>query len=275
MSNGEVPRVSAAEDPLEEERSIAAPSRPVISARSNKPSLSSASVEGDDEGDSNEEEQVSESKIGGPGSSMELRNLRPEEENEPEELSAVGASGESGSQELQDMSLIRQLPELRKRQQEDEQANEFEREIEAQKANPKPVRRGQRGGAGPKGPVIVELPVSYIFNQLTDKQNNIMMDNEKVCKIIQEVYEEDKLDKKTFIKPTFNESTADVNDLMTYLNKIGPKIVDDAEIDFRKKLVGGKKSKTKTRANKHKSDKIKDNMKKSRKNRKNKRSKTE
>jgi hypothetical protein len=158
------------------------------------------------------------------------------------------------------------LNELRR----EHEADEFEREIEAQK-EAQAKRRGQRGGARPKEPIIVELPVSYIFNQLTDEQNNIMMDNEKVCKIIQEVYEEDELDKKTFIKPTFNESAKDVNELMSYFNEIGPKIIEESEMDYRRKLqIGGKKARNKT--NKDKSDKMKNKKLRSRKNR---RSKTE
>jgi len=182
----------------------------------------------------------------------------------PDSSGAAGIPGASAS--------LRNFFARRKKEREHE-ADDFEREIEAQK-EAQAKRRSQRGGARPKEPVIVELPVSYIFNQLTDEQNNTMMDNEKVCKIIQEVYEEDELDKKTFIKPTFNESAKDVNELMSYFNEIGPKIIEESEMDYRRKLqIGGKKTRNKT--NKDKSDKMKNKKLRSRKNRKNRRSKTE
>ena len=226
MTNVAVPRVPSGGDPLEEERNIAASSGPVTPARSSISSLSAATGEDENEGDSNEEEVVSESKIGGPGS----------------------------SQELQDMSLIRQLPELRKRQQEDEQADEFEREIEAQKANPKkPQRRGQRGGARPQGPIIYELPSFYILNAMDDNEYDIMMknvyDNERVCKIIQEKYIDDNIGDNTFIKPYFKEENRDVNELMTYLNDIGPKIIEENELDWRRNFqTGGNKTRSRSRS---------------------------
>ena len=226
VTNVAVPRVPSGGDPLEEERNIAASSGPVTPARSSISSLSAATGEDENEGDSNEEEVVSESKIGGPGS----------------------------SQELQDMSLIRQLPELRKRQQEDEQADEFEREIEAQKANPKkPQRRGQRGGARPQGPIIYELPSFYILNAMDDNEYDIMMknvyDNERVCKIIQEKYIDDNIGDNTFIKPYFKEENRDVNELMTYLNDIGPKIIEENELDWRRNFqTGGNKTRSRSRS---------------------------
>ena len=125
----------------------------------------------------------------------------------------------------------------------------------------------QRGGARPQGPIIYELPSFYILNAMDENEYDIMMknvyDNERVCKIIQEKYIDDNIGDNTFIKPYFKQENRDVNELMTYLNDIGPKIIEEKELDWRRNFqTGGKKSRSKrSKTNKRGTKKQKRNKK--------------
>ena len=90
---------------------------------------------------------------------------------------------------------------------------------------------------------------------MDENEYDIMMknvyDNERVCKIIQEKYIDDNIGDNTFIKPYFKQENRDVNELMAYLNDIGPKIIEEKELDWRRNFqTGGKKSKSKSKKSK-------------------------
>ena len=97
----------------------------------------------------------------------------------------------------------------------------------------------QKGG----GDEIIDLPVSYIFNESNNETDKL---DSSVCFKIQEEYSKFDLGKKTFIEPYFLKDNSDPNKVLSYLDKIGPTIVDEKELEIRKKILIGGKSSIKT-----------------------------
>jgi len=156
----------------------------------------------------------------------DLSSQRSSFDSQPEQLS------EEEQKELDEGLNEIDNPQQNLSKEDEEELNDFLNQQEEE-------QNKQKGG----GDEIIDLPVSYIFNESNNETDKL---DSSVCFKIQEEYSKFDLGKKTFIEPYFLKDNSDPNKVLSYLDKIGPTIVDEKELEIRKKILIGGKSSIKT-----------------------------
>jgi hypothetical protein len=81
---------------------------------------------------------------------------------------------------------------------------------------------------------IYELPISYIFSFLTDAEKEIMSNQKEVCEVVKDLYHDGEMIPKMNVKPYFLEGNPSIEEITTYLDITGPKVLDK-KIDEKKR----------------------------------------
>ena len=90
------------------------------------------------------------------------------------------------------------------------------------------------GSPTPPEEEIYELPISYIFSFLTDAEKEIMRNKKEVCEVVKDLYHDGEMIPKMNVKPYFLEGNPSIEEITTYLDITGPKVLD-IKIDEKKR----------------------------------------
>jgi hypothetical protein len=105
-----------------------------------------------------------------------------------------------------------------------------------QNSNITPSTSGSPTSGTPTPPEeeIYELPISYIFSFATDTEKEIMSKQKEVCEIVKDLYHDGEMIPKMNVKPYFLEGNPSIEEITTYLDITGPKVLD-IKIDEKKR----------------------------------------